>query len=321
MENYNKNLFDRFLAGIAAVNVKTHDEYDQFMRILEKETNLKWRLGQKPTQLDMFTSHREKTCIDRVVGRYMIRYSDISYYDSNGYEIIEFSDLMKKENNMKFKVGDKVRVRSWESMKKEFGVDDYGNIFLGGVRFFCNGMESLCGTVHTIDTIDGSGYRFKTHGYWLTDEMLEPVKEPTKGEHFRKELKALKGITVAVKNNKPERCIGACWNCLLHRSIPCQNELKKWCAEPYEAQEDKPILDKIEHDYLADVIAPKRIYEHVEYIKKFKDGDEYDIYYIYINLAPFGEIYLPCFQEKDHMYDGMKPNKKYTLKELGLEKE
>ena len=31
MENYNKNLFDKFMAGIAVVNVKTHDEYDQFI--------------------------------------------------------------------------------------------------------------------------------------------------------------------------------------------------------------------------------------------------------------------------------------------------
>ena len=42
MKNYNKKLFYRFLAGIAAVNVKTQDEYDQFMRALEKETILKW---------------------------------------------------------------------------------------------------------------------------------------------------------------------------------------------------------------------------------------------------------------------------------------
>ena len=99
MENYNKNLFDRFLASTAVVNVKTHDEYDQFMRMLEKETNLKWGLGEKPTQFSGYgwMLNEEKTCIRRVVGRYMIRYGDISYYDSNGYEIIEFSDLTELE--------------------------------------------------------------------------------------------------------------------------------------------------------------------------------------------------------------------------------
>ena len=97
MENYNKKLFDRFLAGTAVVKVKTQDEHDQFMRMLEKETNLKWPLGEKPTQLDMFTLYREKTCIHRVVSRDNILFGDISYYDSKDYEIIEFSDLMKKE--------------------------------------------------------------------------------------------------------------------------------------------------------------------------------------------------------------------------------
>lgn len=298
MENYNKNLFDRFLAGIAAVNVKTHDEYVEFMKLLEKETNLKWRLGQKPTQLDMFTSHREKTCIDRVVGRYMIRYSDISYYESKGYEIIEFSDLMKKENNMKFKVGDKVRVRSLESMKKEFGLDQYDNIDCSA-RF-----------IHSMENCDN---------FIFDDDMLEPVKEPTNGEHFRKELKELKGIPVAVENGKPERCMGFCSTCLLHRSIPCQNELNKWCSEPYKGPEDvKPILDKVEHDYLASVIAPKRIYDNVRCIIKKEDFK--DEYYILLKVGS-SYIHLPRFKKEDHMYDGMELDRPYTLKKLGLEKE
>ena len=95
MENYNKNLFDRFLAGIVVVNVKTQDEHDQFMRLLEKETCLTGQVGEKPTYFNRWTVYKEETCIRCDVGSYMIRYSDISYYDSNGYEIIEFSDLVK----------------------------------------------------------------------------------------------------------------------------------------------------------------------------------------------------------------------------------
>ena len=321
MENYNKNLFDRFLAGIAVVNVKTQDEHDQFTTLLEKETSLKWVWGAIPTHFGGWTG--KGTCIRRVVSSDMITFGDITYYDSKGYEIIDFSDLMKKENNMKFKVGDKVRVRNWNSMAKEFGLDDYGNIYLGGIRFFCDGMKSLCGTVHTIDEIDGSGYRFKTHCYWLTDDMLEPVKAETNGEHFRKELREFKGHDVAIVDGKPVRCCSvSCWYCLFKHGICCnQKELfKKWCAEPYKEpkEENKPILDKVEHDYLASVIAPKKIYERVEYIEKFKGT--YNKYYIFIGYEN-ESIYLPYFKEKDHMYDGMEPNKKYTLKELGLEKE
>lgn len=34
---------------------------------------------------------------------------------------------------MKYKVGDKVKIRTWEEMKKEYGLDSSGNIF-GHVR-------------------------------------------------------------------------------------------------------------------------------------------------------------------------------------------
>lgn len=323
----NKSLFNRFMAGIAAVNVKTQDEYNQFMQLLEKETNLKWRLGQKPTQLDMFTPHREKTCIDRVVGRYMIRYSDISYYDSNGYEIIEFSDLMKEGNNMKFKVGDKVRVRSWESMKKEFGNDKYG-----GVNCYYNftpKMKKFCETVHTIKSVnnefkyyyleDGAYYRF-------SGDMLEPVKEPTKeptnGENFRKELKVLKsnGCKVAIVDGKPTKCDWKihCYECLFHDGNDCLKSLKKWCAEPYEEPEkpeNKSVLDKEEHEFLqfmVDHISPRIIS-----FRKCKIGYSKEKIFYYMENKE-GEC-LPKFNNET-MYAGMEPNKKYTLKELGLEK-
>ena len=229
----------------------------------------------------------------------------------------EYKEPEKPE--LKFKVGDKVRVRSWKSMAKEFGLDQCDNIDCSAR--FIHSMKKYCGTIQTIGSVDSDRYYLvqknseDIHCWVFTDDMLEPVKEPTKGEHFRKELKALKGYTVAVKNNKPERCIGACWNCLLHRSIPCQNEFKKWCEEPYEAQEDKPLLDKVEHDYLASVVAPKRIYDNVKYIKKIKF--DHDKIYILVKLCA-SNLYLPNFKPSDHMYDGMKPNQPYTLAELGL---
>ena len=183
MGNYNKNLFDRFLAGIAVVNVKTHDEYDQFMRMLEKETNLKWWLGQKPTQLDIFTSHREKTCIHRVVGRYMIKYSDISYYESKEYEIIEFSDLIKspttsiKKPDAPLTQNDRVVAY----MKKEHGITT--------LEAFKNlGVTRLSARIHDIrdmgyvvgdefiKVIDRNGTETRVKTYWL-------INEPKKDEN------------------------------------------------------------------------------------------------------------------------------------------
>ena len=39
---------------------------------------------------------------------------------------------------MKYKVGDKVRVREWDDMEKEFGLDEYGGIVVCGFSFDIN---------------------------------------------------------------------------------------------------------------------------------------------------------------------------------------
>lgn len=77
---------------------------------------------------------------------------------------------------MKFKIGDKVRVRKWDDMEKEFGLDNDGDI---KCRFcFAKSMRKYCGNVYTIIslfngyTLDGG----KGIGNWtFTDAMLEPV--------------------------------------------------------------------------------------------------------------------------------------------------
>ncbi len=51
---------------------------------------------------------------------------------------------------MEYKVGDKVRIRSWNSMANEFGVDDEGDIYIPDEIFFVRDMRSYCGTIHQI---------------------------------------------------------------------------------------------------------------------------------------------------------------------------
>lgn len=79
---------------------------------------------------------------------------------------------------MKYKVGDKVRVRQWDDMAKEFGF--YGctksNIDILGC-LFTNSMKKFCGSVVTISNIasDNSRYLIKEdyqNWYW-TDDMFE----------------------------------------------------------------------------------------------------------------------------------------------------
>lgn len=84
--------------------------------------------------------------------------------------------------------GDIVKVRNWEDMEKEFGVNCWGDIDCP--ECFVEGMEELCGHVLKIDTADlcdDNSYTYHTKPYltdspeldwnWvLTADMLEEVK-------------------------------------------------------------------------------------------------------------------------------------------------
>lgn len=75
---------------------------------------------------------------------------------------------------------------------------------------------------------------------------------------------------------------------------------------------ENEILDEEEKEYLSAVIRPFR--DRVEYIKKINNDREY----IQVLLEDGDELTFPCF-EKGTMYEGMEADKKYTLKELGLD--
>ena len=80
----------------------------------------------------------------------------------------------------------------------------------------------------------------------------------------------------------------------------------------YETESE--ILDKAEKRYLRGIITPFK--NKVMYIKKSKNLIE-TLEYIAIELKGEASICLPYF-EPNTMYKGMKLQKEYTLKELGL---
>ena len=91
--------------------------------------------------------------------------------------------------------------------------------------------------------------------------------------------------------------------------------LKTWL----DAEHIEPILDNAEKRYLSAVIRPFR--DRVQYIAKIY-ADSMCAYkvncYIFIHFNDgSGDMNFPVFQESD-MYKGMKSDKPYTLKELGL---
>lgn len=79
-----------------------------------------------------------------------------------------------------FKVGDRVRIRSWESMEKEFGTFAHGSI--KATYSFSQSMHNLCGLTATISGMDGkrvyledwNGDTVDTFWSFSTD-MIEPA--------------------------------------------------------------------------------------------------------------------------------------------------
>ena len=81
---------------------------------------------------------------------------------------------------MEFKVGDRVRIKSWEQMEKEFGKNSDGGIDC--MPCFIEDMKHLCGKTATIDEICNYDIKLKdwsddTGGlYWtISTDMIELV--------------------------------------------------------------------------------------------------------------------------------------------------
>ena len=93
----------------------------------------------------------------------------------------------------------------------------------------------------------------------------------------------------------------------------CKKSVVKWLLEEYS----EPILDDVERKYLSAIIKPYK--NKVTGITKVKDEYKENMRYIRIKVMSVGTEYinLPWFEENT-MYKGMKENKEYTLKELGL---
>ena len=76
----------------------------------------------------------------------------------------------------------------------------------------------------------------------------------------------------------------------------------------------KPVLDEKEKEYLSYVIKPFR--DRIKYFYKWTCAD-CDTEIIMAACKDYNHLEFPSF-EKNAMYKGMEPNKKYTLVDLGL---
>jgi hypothetical protein len=83
----------------------------------------------------------------------------------------------------KFQIGDKLRIRQWDDMVKEFGINENGNIPCTFV--FTKQMKILCGQPFTVSSIaksfDRSKYKSEEElslDANISSDMLEPVPAP-----------------------------------------------------------------------------------------------------------------------------------------------
>lgn len=207
---------------------------------------------------------------------------------------------------MKFKVGDKVKVK--ESLKAG---EIYG-------RYFNEEMARMCGRTVTIAHVDYSYYNIKELKcfYW-TDEMFEEIEPENKFKVGQKvSIKRTGRIGRIIKINNPD--FSDCGSSKLCYLVAFGNEADWFTV--HDLEEVKEILDDVERKYLSDVIRPfKRNVINIKKIETYRGEQFIKIRINSVNRILKTEcIELPLFK-KDTMYKKMKENKEYNLKELNLE--
>lgn len=110
--------------------------------------------------------------IERISG------SRSQFYEIGGFSYTKemLEKVEEKENGMRFKVGDKVRVREWEDMERQFGLNGFGNIDCK--KKFVTSMMEHCGKTFEISRVMEGYYKLKgDRGGWsFSDDMLVPAE-------------------------------------------------------------------------------------------------------------------------------------------------
>lgn len=91
-----------------------------------------------------------------------------------GDEFIPF-EAKKSDEMCKYKVGDKVVVKSWKSLEDKYGLDSLG--FIKDIAFV-GGMEKYCGEVGTVNEVCGNFVHLDIYGsdtgYGFHKDSIEP---------------------------------------------------------------------------------------------------------------------------------------------------
>ena len=115
---------------------------------------------------------------------------------------------------MKYKIGDKVRVRKDLVPNSEYGGVCY-------VEFMDKFKDKEC----VITNMDDTSYRINNSEFWWTDEMLEPVNEGTLLEYALEKL----GITKEELKNEMDRDKEDIM--FIKKCIKNENEINEYCKK------------------------------------------------------------------------------------------
>ncbi len=101
---------------------------------------------------------------------------------------------------MKYKIGQRVKIRDFSAMANEFGVQENGNILVGNY-YFTREMKVYCGEEYCITALYGDGYELDLQDgeeWYFNDGMLiDSEQEPIVASV---EIKALKAEIQKLKN-------------------------------------------------------------------------------------------------------------------------
>lgn len=216
---------------------------------------------------------------------------------------------------MKFKVGDKVKIKENLSCKKY------------GAMYFASSMRRYRDKEAKITYISPDGdfcHLDIDSGSW---EWSEDMLEPYTSKIAKKDLRD--GDKCTLKNNEKAFVIDKTvvtkddvlslydYNSKLEHNFNSNYDIVR-IDRPTEYEtiyKNDEILDSTEKKYLAAVIRPFR--DEIKAIIKEKDVSYNNGYYLCISLKNNDWANLPSFNSET-MYVGMKQNKEYTLEELGL---
>lgn len=193
---------------------------------------------------------------------------------------------------MKFKVGDRVRIRTDLKIFEKYGS-----------QYFVRDMKQHEGKIAIITRVFDYYYFINLDSFYWTDEMLKPCDAVLTISQLQSEIDKLSN-EIGNYHNKIHS--------MRDRNNYMKEQLKELMKES-KKEKNKPILDDAEKEYLKNIIKPFK--SRVKCISK--ETTCIRNHYIFIDLGS-DDIALPIFSNKT-MYKGMEADKKYTLKELGLD--